>query len=202
MSEFNNTTAEGGITSTTEGQKTFSQDDVNRIVGERLGKEKSKMDAELAEREQGLAQREFLLSAKTTLADKGLPAELLDALNLSTPEAFEKSLNIFDQYVQSLTTTNQNETDPAADELTRTKQAEFLATKGVDTYSMELYQLKIDKLAKEIGVPFEDAAEKYISDNPPYKRPPDFYTGKGSAHLSGNSKGDDVRAAMGLRKKE
>ena len=59
------------------GAKTFSQDDVNRIVGERLAKEKAKGEAALAEREQQLAQR-----------------ELLDALNVSSPEALEKALSI------------------------------------------------------------------------------------------------------------
>ena len=48
-----NTNPESGA-----GAKTFSQDDVNRIVGERLAAEKRKGEAALAEREQQLAQRE------------------------------------------------------------------------------------------------------------------------------------------------
>lgn len=82
-------------------EKTFSQDDVNRIVSERLAKEKSKADATIAQREQELAQREFLLTAKTTLTEKGLPVELLDALNTSSPEAFEQSLRILEQHSKS-----------------------------------------------------------------------------------------------------
>ena len=76
------------------GAKTFSQDDVNRIVGERLAKEKAKGEAALAEREQQLTQRELLLTAKEKLTENGLPVELVDALNVSSPEALEKALSI------------------------------------------------------------------------------------------------------------
>ena len=76
------------------GAKTFSQDDVNRIVGERLAKEKAKGEAAFAEREQQLAQRELLLTAKEKLTENGLPVELVDALNVSSPEALEKALSI------------------------------------------------------------------------------------------------------------
>lgn len=84
------------------GEKTFSQDDVNRIVGERLAKEKAKGEAVLAEREQQLAQRELLLTAKEKINEMGLPAELVDALNVSSPEALEKALStvktVLDKY--------------------------------------------------------------------------------------------------------
>lgn len=76
------------------GAKTFSQDDVNRIVGERLAKEKAKGEAVLAEKEQQLAQRELLLTAREKLTENGLPVELVDALNVSSPEALEKALSI------------------------------------------------------------------------------------------------------------
>lgn len=76
------------------GAKTFSQDDVNRIVGERLAKEKAKGEAAFAERERQLAQRELLLTAKEKLTENGLPVELVDALNVSSPEALEKALSI------------------------------------------------------------------------------------------------------------
>lgn len=82
-----NTNPESGA-----GEKTFSQDDVNRIVGERLAAEKRKGEAALAEREQQLAQRELLLTAKEKLTESGLPVELLDALNVSSPEAMDKAI--------------------------------------------------------------------------------------------------------------
>lgn len=84
------------------GAKTFSQEDVNRIVGERLAKERAKGEAALAEKEQQLAQRELLLTAKEKLTENGLPVELVDALNVSSPEALEKALStvktVLDKY--------------------------------------------------------------------------------------------------------
>ena len=84
------------------GEKTFSQDDVNHIVGERLAKERAKGEAALAEKEQQLAQRELLLTAKEKINEMGLPAELVDALNMSSPEALEKALStvktVLDKY--------------------------------------------------------------------------------------------------------
>ena len=52
------------------GEKTFTQEDVNRIVGERLAKEKAKNsgEADLAKREQELAQRELHMTAKELLS--------------------------------------------------------------------------------------------------------------------------------------
>lgn len=75
------------------GGKTFSQEDVNRIVGERLAKEKAKGEAEFSKRERELAQRELRMTAKETLSSKGLPAELLDTLNCSDRETMEKSIS-------------------------------------------------------------------------------------------------------------
>ena len=74
------------------GETTFTQDQVNKIVSDRLAREKAKSEAALAEREQQLAQRELLLTAKEKFTESGLPVELLDALNVSSPEAMEKAI--------------------------------------------------------------------------------------------------------------
>lgn len=74
------------------GETTFTQEQVNKIVSDRLAREKVKSEAALAEREQQLAQRELLLTAKEKLNESGLPVELLDALNVSSPEAMEKAI--------------------------------------------------------------------------------------------------------------
>ena len=93
---MNNQNPDGAV------EKTFSQEDVNRIVGERLAKERAKGEAALAEKEQQLAQRELLLTAKEKINEMGLPAELVDALNVSSPEALEKALStvktVLDKY--------------------------------------------------------------------------------------------------------
>lgn len=86
------------------GEKTFTQDDVNRIIQERLAKEKARNsgDADFAKREQELAQRELRLSAREALAGKDLPAGLADAINCTDKETMEKSIKtietIFNEY--------------------------------------------------------------------------------------------------------
>lgn len=89
-------------TNTTE--KLFTQDDVNRIVSERLAKEKAKGEEDPAEkREADFARREFLLTAKETLVSKGLPVTLADALNTSSTEAFENSLSVIETHIKEKT---------------------------------------------------------------------------------------------------
>lgn len=78
------------------GEKTFSQEQVNAIVQKRLAEDREKASRELGEKEQELAQREFRLNSRQKLIDKGYPETLLDALNCSSEEAFDKALGIID----------------------------------------------------------------------------------------------------------
>lgn len=74
MEDLQNTSTEGAQTST-EG-KTFTQEDVNRIVQERLAKERSKAagngDDELSKRAAELDMRERKLNAREALKKEGL----------------------------------------------------------------------------------------------------------------------------------
>lgn len=94
MADMNNTSAEGTQTGT-EG-KTFTQEDVNRIVQERLAKEKSKTtgngEEELKKRAAELDLRERKLTAREKLRENGLPEYLVDALNMNTEDDFQKSM--------------------------------------------------------------------------------------------------------------
>ena len=94
MEDLQNTSTEGTQTST-EG-KTFTQEDVNRIVQERLAKERSKAagngDDELSKRAAELDMRERKLNAREALRKEGLPDYLVDALNMNTEEDFQKSM--------------------------------------------------------------------------------------------------------------
>lgn len=74
--------------------KTFSQEDVNRIVSERLTREKQRLESAFTEREQGLAKRELLLTAREKMIDAGLPVELLDALNMVDAQTLDNSINL------------------------------------------------------------------------------------------------------------
>lgn len=91
------------------GEKTFTQEDVNRIVQERLAKEKAKNsgDADFAKREQELTQRELHMTAKEMLSEKGLPVQLFDALNCTDEETMKKSITtietVFNEYKANAT---------------------------------------------------------------------------------------------------
>ena len=94
MADMNNTSTEGTQTGT-EG-KTFTQEDVNRIVQERLAKERSKTagngEEELKKRAAELDLRERKLTAREKLRENGLPEYLVDALNMNTEDDFQKSM--------------------------------------------------------------------------------------------------------------
>lgn len=78
------------------GTKTFTQEDVNRIVQDRLAKDRAKTSEEMSKKEQELAQREFRLNSRQKLIERGYPESLLDALNCSNEEAFSKALDALD----------------------------------------------------------------------------------------------------------
>lgn len=71
-----------------EGGKTFTQDDVNRIVSERLARERDKQPQD-DEREKALKARESRLDCRDYLDSKKYPAALLDVLDSSDVEKFK-----------------------------------------------------------------------------------------------------------------
>lgn len=91
MNELKNT-AQEGAENLTEGNKTFSQEDVNRIIQERLAKEKQKGQEALTAREQELAAKEYRLDATAVLREKGLPDELADMIKADSVEEFSKNV--------------------------------------------------------------------------------------------------------------
>lgn len=89
--EDNTNTSTEGTEQVTDG-KTFTQDDVNRIVQERLAKEKGKGNDELDKRKADLDKRERRMNAIDELRKNELPDYLVDALNMETEEAFQQSM--------------------------------------------------------------------------------------------------------------
>lgn len=75
------------------GGKTFTQEDVNRIVGERLAKDRAKNEADLIKMEQELKRKELDITAKELLSEKGLPKDLVDILKYSDEESLIKAVN-------------------------------------------------------------------------------------------------------------
>ena len=84
----------------TGGERTFTQDDVNRIVQDRLAKDRTKTSEEISKREQELAAREFRLNSRQKLIDRGYPESIMEALNCSSEEAFDKALDAIDSLLK------------------------------------------------------------------------------------------------------
>ena len=103
------------------GERTFTQDDVNRIVQDRLAKDREKASKELGEREQELLQREFRLNSRQKLIDRGYPENILDALNCSSEEAFDKALGIIDGLMEERLAVKKDEEKQAQLEAQRAK---------------------------------------------------------------------------------
>lgn len=93
--ENQNTT---GTATEQQQEKTFTQDDVNRIVQERLAKEKAKNngDTDLAKREQELNRREMTIRAKEILSEKGLPKELAEVMRYEDEDSLNKAIGIIE----------------------------------------------------------------------------------------------------------
>lgn len=79
-------------------QKTFTQDDVNRIVGERLSKDRSRNEADFVKRENDLKQRELAMTAREMLAEKGLPKDLADILRYSDEETLKTAIDKIQEF--------------------------------------------------------------------------------------------------------
>lgn len=77
-----------------ESEKVFTQDEVNAIVQKRLKEERDKLQEERLHMEKELEGRAFKVYVHECLHSKGLPATLADALDVSSKEAFERSLGV------------------------------------------------------------------------------------------------------------
>ena len=87
----NSTPEENGGSS----EKMFTQDDVNRIVSERLARERERLTQQPKEdeREQALKARENKLDCRDYLDAKKYPAALLDVLDTSDAEKFKAAVD-------------------------------------------------------------------------------------------------------------
>ena len=76
------------------GERTFTQEEVNRIVADRLARERAKSEPSPAdEREQALKAREAKLDCREYLDAQGYPAALLDVLDSSDTAKFKASVD-------------------------------------------------------------------------------------------------------------
>lgn len=84
--------------------KTFTQEEVDKIVEKRLSRERKRLslamgpqdpkEAELDERERIVAKRELRLDAAEIFQQENLPTEALELLNYTDKEACEQSIEL------------------------------------------------------------------------------------------------------------
>lgn len=88
--ESDNTQSEDNDVQT---ERTFTQEEVNRIVSERLAKERSRAERSEnnadAQRAAELTARENKLICREYLIDNNYPAEMLNCIDTSDPETFK-----------------------------------------------------------------------------------------------------------------
>lgn len=79
-----------------QSEKTFTQDEVNRIVSERLSRERAKVEAsdnnDIEAREADLKHRENTFSCKEYLSGEKLPHGLLDVFSTDDVETFKSNV--------------------------------------------------------------------------------------------------------------
>lgn len=99
-------------------EKTFTQEDVNRIVQERLARERGKPLSEaekvLEEREKAVEAREREIAYKALMKEKNIPDEVYEALNCTSEDTFNKALEILGPYFQKLQEPIMNAVGPSS----------------------------------------------------------------------------------------
>lgn len=90
----NTSTAENNNPGANAGtQKTFTQDEVNNIVQERLARERAKNEPTPEQiREKDLAARESAMTCKEYIAEKNYPKGLLELFDTADHEQFKKNV--------------------------------------------------------------------------------------------------------------
>lgn len=92
MDKNQNATQQTGEGTAPQEERTFTQEEVNRIVQERLAKEKNRSGQTLEERERDLVQRENRMTCAERLAEKKYPKELLEILDTSDADKFMENV--------------------------------------------------------------------------------------------------------------
>lgn len=96
-------------------EKTFTQEEVNTIIQDRLAKEKEKHKKELSDMQADIARREKKLNAQERLTSKGYPKELVDLVNFESDETFNTSLDLIEAtYKQQQQPQNHNTYAPVS----------------------------------------------------------------------------------------
>ena len=76
-----------------EQERTFTQEQVNAIIGKRLAEQKQQLESELVKREQELNKREMSIRARELLAEKGLSEDLASVLRYDDEDSLIKAID-------------------------------------------------------------------------------------------------------------
>lgn len=83
-------------------ERTFTQEEVNRIVQDRLNRSKNTTEAtKLEEREKELEKKGLMLEAKELLQKKGLPKEFAEILNYTDSESLKKVVEVIEGHFKT-----------------------------------------------------------------------------------------------------
>lgn len=78
-------------------ERTFTQEEVNTIVQDRLAKEKAKYEKLLADMQQDINRREKRLEVLQQLKDKNMPDDLINLVNLDNDDTINTSLALLER---------------------------------------------------------------------------------------------------------
>lgn len=90
-----------GVNSDNNEVKTFTQEEVNKLVSERVARVKSDKEQEYNAKLAELTQKELHLKAREVLSNKGLPDGLLDIVSCPDIETFTNNINTLMSYIRA-----------------------------------------------------------------------------------------------------
>lgn len=115
MAEENKNTQQGE--NEPESGKIFTQEEVNKIVQQRLERAKSKEPDELAKREAELNKREMNLTIREQLSSAGLPNELAGVISAQDEDEAIEKIEILKKYIESQPAHSKAEYNPVKGEV-------------------------------------------------------------------------------------
>lgn len=115
MAEENKNTQQGE--NEPESGNTFTQEEVNKIVQQRLERAKSKEPDELAKREAELNKREMNLTIREQLSSAGLPNELAGVISAQDEDEAREKIEILKKYIESQPAHSKAEYNPVKGEV-------------------------------------------------------------------------------------
>ena len=82
-----------------DGEKTFTQEDVNRIVSERLNREKERMSSDFEQKEKDFNLKVMKYEAERLFEKDNMPLELLEFMDFTDKERFNKMYNVLKRHI-------------------------------------------------------------------------------------------------------